>query len=282
MTVFRKSPAIKSPGLHLHLVCLLLYIGASPSPAQTAASGNDSLRYIQIKNDSISDSPQRISLLILNRKAVPPYRIDIASVTAALQKTSQLGKNNDAVAAINGSFFDMDKGGSVCYVEKRDSVLGRTRDPGLKWGVDDSIINAALVMDTGRNLRIEPRERDLFYESSDAEFFVLLSGPLLIKDSILQPLPHMSFTHKRHPRTCIGITKESIIFITVDGRSEQAAGMSLPELQLFLQQRGCLDAMNLDGGGSTTMWIREEGVVNEPSDKAGERSVANVLLILKD
>ena len=67
--------------------------------------------------------------------------------------------------------------------------------------------------------------------------------------------------------------------ITVDGRSEDAAGMSLYELQAFLQTKDCLEAINLDGGGSTTMWVKDKGVVNHPSDKTGERKVANVIII---
>jgi exopolysaccharide biosynthesis protein len=57
--------------------------------------------------------------------------------------------------------------------------------------------------------------------------------------------------------------------------------MSLPEVQSFLQDLGCIDAINLDGGGSTTLWINGKGVVNFPSDSTGERPVANAILILK-
>ncbi|MCK4879516.1 MAG: phosphodiester glycosidase family protein, partial [Bacteroidales bacterium] len=45
---------------------------------------------------------------------------------------------------------------------------------------------------------------------------------------------------------------------------------------------GCIDAINLDGGGSTTMWTKDNGVVNRPSDKRGERPVANAILILEE
>jgi exopolysaccharide biosynthesis protein len=67
----------------------------------------------------------------------------------------------------------------------------------------------------------------------------------------------------------------------VDGRSELADGMSLYELQDYLLDLGCTDAINLDGGGSTTLWTNSQGVVNSPSDKSGERPVANVLLIME-
>ena len=65
---------------------------------------------------------------------------------------------------------------------------------------------------------------------------------------------------------------------------KQLAGMSLFELGVFLRSLKCQQAINLDGGGSTTMWIKSQGVVNYPSDNqrfdhSGERKVANVIVI---
>ena len=47
------------------------------------------------------------------------------------------------------------------------------------------------------------------------------------------------------------------------------------------QDLGCVDAINLDGGGSTTLWLKGKGIVNFPSDETGERPVANVFLIME-
>jgi exopolysaccharide biosynthesis protein len=77
------------------------------------------------------------------------------------------------------------------------------------------------------------------------------------------------------------------LFITIDGRDDNAAGMNLFELRNFLRWMKACDAINLDGGGSTTLWIYNQpdnGVVNYPSDNKvwdhlGERKVANVLLV---
>jgi exopolysaccharide biosynthesis protein len=71
------------------------------------------------------------------------------------------------------------------------------------------------------------------------------------------------------------------LFITIDGRAEKAEGMSFVEMQDFLLDLGCMDAINLDGGGSTTMWTKNKGIVNNPSDKNGEREVANAILLLE-
>ena len=93
-------------------------------------------------------------------------------------------------------------------------------------------------------------------------------------------LTNLKFVNKRHPRTCLCMNEESVVFVTIDGRSRDAQGMSLTEAQEFLLNIGCVDAINLDGGGSTTMWIQDKGIVNFPSDKSGERPVSNAVLII--
>jgi len=103
------------------------------------------------------------------------------------------------------------------------------------------------------SIKIERAKDDQFYEHSKSESAVLVAGPLLIKNSQLQELPKMGFTTKRHPRSCFCVTNESIILLTIDGRSENAAGMNLLEVQKFLSDLKCTDAINLDGGGSSTM-----------------------------
>jgi exopolysaccharide biosynthesis protein len=117
----------------------------------------------------------------------------------------------------------------------------------------------------------------------------MLSGPLLLFDSKTESIDTTAFSKKRHPRTAVAVTKNRILLITVDGRDKHAAGMSLAELTKIMKWLGAVHGLNLDGGGSTTLWILgqpENGVVNFPSDNkiwdhAGERKVANVLLLKK-
>ncbi len=93
-----------------------------------------------------------------------------------------------------------------------------------------------------------------------------------------------SFVESRHPRSAVGISKDSskVYFVTVDGRQTGfSVGMSLNELADFLISIGSSEAMNLDGGGSTTMVIRNQ-IVNSPSDLGGERAVANALLAVSE
>jgi hypothetical protein len=85
-----------------------------------------------------------------------------------------------------------------------------------------------------------------------------------------------SLSAGKHPRTAIGIDEEGFAYLVVaDGRSSASIGMSLAELQMYLDGLGLLNAINLDGGGSSTMVLRGS-VMNTPSD-GRERSVASVV-----
>lgn len=90
-----------------------------------------------------------------------------------------------------------------------------------------------------------------------------------------------SHTYERHPRTAVGYSadRKKLTLITVDGRQTSSIGMTLPELTDFMLLLNVYDAVNLDGGGSTTMVANNE-VVNSPSDAGGERNVANALLVV--
>jgi exopolysaccharide biosynthesis protein len=88
----------------------------------------------------------------------------------------------------------------------------------------------------------------------------------------------------RHPRTCVGVDKAGtkLYLLVVDGRdADRSVGMSYSELSQQMLKLGAYHAINLDGGGSTTLVMRDPSngelhVLNQPSDHR-ERPVANVL-----
>ncbi len=90
-----------------------------------------------------------------------------------------------------------------------------------------------------------------------------------------------SFAHeqRRHPRTAIAITRGGrLLFVVVDGRQAHSAGMTLAELADELAAMGAVEAINLDGGGSSTLYAGGR-VRNRPSDPV-ERPVSDAILIL--
>lgn len=96
-----------------------------------------------------------------------------------------------------------------------------------------------------------------------------------------------SFYSMAHPRTAIGVRADGHwLLVVIDGRSKNAQGMSIVELAQTMKNLGCIAALNLDGGGSSTM-IVNQAVVNKPSGRKysftkKERPVANALLINAD
>ncbi len=114
---------------------------------------------------------------------------------------------------------------------------------------------------------------------------LLGGGPILLANGAVQTNPDgfnpHSFVNARHPRTAIGVRKDAtIVLVTVDGRQpKKSVGMTIPELTALMQELGCVEAMNLDGGGSTTMVLRGK-VVNSISDATGERAVSDALLVI--
>lgn len=118
-------------------------------------------------------------------------------------------------------------------------------------------------------------------ESEDA----VAGVPQLVKDGKIditweQEKSSKAFVETRHPRTAVAKLKDgNFLMITVDGRQPGVSvGMNLYELADYLMTLGATDAMNLDGGGSTTMFL-DGKVVNKPSDKEGERKVSDAILV---
>lgn len=86
-----------------------------------------------------------------------------------------------------------------------------------------------------------------------------------------------NFVDARHPRTMIGLDRRGDIWlVVVDGRQTASVGMAFADLQRLADRLQLTDALNLDGGGSTTMVVRGK-VVNRPSDAKGPRAVSDAI-----
>jgi exopolysaccharide biosynthesis protein len=126
--------------------------------------------------------------------------------------------------------------------------------------------------------------------SSNVEQFTMVEDiiagvPQLIKNGKIeitweQEKIGKDFVETRHPRTAVAKLKDGkFLMITVDGRQPNVSvGMNLYELAEMLLEFGAVEAMNLDGGGSTTMFVKDR-LVNIPSDKTGERPVSDAILV---
>jgi exopolysaccharide biosynthesis protein len=83
----------------------------------------------------------------------------------------------------------------------------------------------------------------------------------------------------KHPRTAMGYTSDGkLIILVVQGRSESASGATLIQEAQILKDLGCVEALNLDGGGSSCLLINGQQTI-KPSDKEGQRAVPAVFII---
>ncbi len=115
-----------------------------------------------------------------------------------------------------------------------------------------------------------------------AGFPSLLERGILVGD--LQQGDRPAFAAERHPRTAVGFDSRRgrLWMVVVEGRREGVSeGMTLPELAGLFQSLGAVNAINLDGGGSSVMVVRGEAV-SRPSDPAGQRPVVNGLILRRD
>jgi hypothetical protein len=104
--------------------------------------------------------------------------------------------------------------------------------------------------------------------------------PILVQDGQVVAETCPSRFCRRNPRTAIGWTANGrVLLVVVDGRRRRwSVGASLGEMGRIMQDLGAVQALNLDGGGSSVMWVTGE-VVNKPSD-GQQRHVTNAVLVL--
>lgn len=206
------------------------------------------------------------------------------------EKTSQIAKANNAVAAINGGGFS-DKGqnstalwtgtgafptgfiiseGKLIY--PKTNVDMNTKYPGVAG------INKQGYLIVGKHSINE------LLNSGVQE--AICFGPTLIINNTAQKLSDVTGksidSQGADPRTAIGqrASDGAIILLTVDGRQGLQAGATIGDVVKIMKQEGAANAVNLDGGASTTLYYNGK-VQNSPSDKFGERSLPTIVYISK-
>ena len=226
--------------------------------------------------------PQSISLIEIDPGA--GLKVGV-TVSDKMRETSKMASEQGAIAAINGSYFDMKRGNSVCFLKVDRQVVDTTT-----LGEFARRVTGAVSIRKGK-MKIISWNRQIEKQYKGKKGIVLASGPLMLKDGRYYDwsLCEKDFIRTKHPRSAVALTKDGkILFITVDGRfPKHAGGVSIPELAHLIRILGGKDAINLDGGGSTTLWLSgapDNGIVNYPCDNKrfdhrGERTVPNILYV---
>jgi len=244
--------------------------------------------------EDLFDGPQYVNVLTLD--------LESSDVEAAIEAAERMGRESmrasefgeamGAVAVVNGGFMH---GGAESVNSGLVKVDGDVL-PFLREELEELrfVGSSAFGIDAGGRWHFRARGGERWDDEWTEVEHALAGGHALIRDGALTPTienenfrsdVEISHSARRHPRTAVCLTSDSTaVLTTVDGRNDEAAGLSLKELSHLLLAFGCRDAINLDGGGSTTMWTAKDGVVNHPSDNerfdsGGERLLKTAVVL---
>lgn len=225
--------------------------------------------------NSLYGVPQEVSILEITPKY---YNLDVL-IHQPKEETSVAAHRLGAIAAVNGSYFNMKAGNSVCYLRKNGVVVDTTANGAL-----GTVSNGAVFIKKGR-MKLLPWSKQEEKACRLKHGTVLVSGPLMLMNGKECDISacNQSFVNTKHPRSAIVLTKDKkILFVVVDERVKgKAEGVNIPELTHMIRVLGGKDALNLDGGGSSTLWSGEysdTGIINTPSGGV-ERRVANSICV---
>lgn len=248
-------------------------------------------------------SYQNVNVLAVDLKK-GKHKIHFYNVEVADSVSSVAHQTPGAIAAINGTYYEKraNSGKSTSFSKSNGVLIDSVEaKPGTLYYWKHE---GAFYMDGNTPGIIRGGNSE--YKSLKAEN-IMSGSPLLIENyhlsgthfarNIVDDITKLEYENPdrhqgvRHPRTAVAILPNDIVlFVTVDGRNPKAEGMSAKELTLFLKKYfNPKDALNMDGGGSTTFWLKdsdrsETGVINYPtdnkkSDHYGQRRVRNGFII---
>lgn len=180
---------------------------------------------------------------------------------------------------LDGRFVEVREGAGGSAIPDGGLVL--SVGPG-RTGEDGGELRAGEAVSIELRLRPRPDDPGSAWHRVDS---AVSAGPLLLAGGEPVARPELEaisqvFARARHPRTAVAVRADgTLLFVAVEGRRpERSVGMSLAELTELLAELGAVEALNLDGGGSTAMVLRGE-LVTRPSDRNGERANGDALLL---
>lgn len=216
-----------------------------------------------------TSEPQDYHVVLVNLTR-PEIRLRATKPGENGRRTSAFAADVGAVVAINGDLWDADNWSAY-------EPLGLAVGEGHKWS-DDTEVWSFLACDVTKQCWYDPWGH---YAEFVPRAFNAIGGmqDLLVIDGEPQYYD-TSFHNARHPRTATGVSQDGsvLILLVADGRRTGAAGMTFADMTEVMMEFGAWNAMNSDGGGSSTMVI-SGSIKNVPSDGA-ERVVANHLAVI--
>lgn len=207
---------------------------------------------------------------------VPSAQYDIKAVARKAAKTTTLAREAGAEIAINFPYFNSADGALL-----GTAIVDWTGAP-LAYETERTRGRAELYRDTSGKYGIAtspPAVVDFAVQGSPE---LLRSGAVVVAESHKRDQLSISLTD-RSQRTAVGLRANGdVVLVVSDGRTKWDVGLTFEELALvFRDQLGCVHAINGDGGGSSIMYTRAAGAVNQAENRNAERGTGCALIVTK-
>ncbi len=245
--------------------------GLVPNPAGfTETSYQDESISVTMESREVGDSMFHVAHV----KIAHPSQLRTALAgpygTKKTNKTSAMAKANNAVVAMNGDYYNNREGG---YIARQGETFRKKPSKNLDMLVIDSKGDFHVLVQS------DPEKLTALVKDQENPIIQAFTfGPALIVDGTVQPLPESyPFNIRRpEPRAAIGQTGPlEYVMVVVDGRRDDSPGVAMEDLAAFMQELGCTQAFNLDGGNSATM-IFNNAYYSRKTDNS-ERSVSDII-----
>lgn len=245
----------------LSSVCASFPVRAQERPRPAAehtdvwTNPNPGIRYLH----RTTTVPSSIHALVIDLTH-PGVRIRATPYAERWQTVSEYATRNHLAAAMNGGFWGMFQ-----------RAQGVTAGGGARWpdGTDDEEVGFFAVRRDG-TAWISPCERVDDNLGAQLVSEAVSGQPMLVRNGHMDVTSLDAFegSNRRHPRSAVGVSRDghTVVLILADGRQGFSHGMTLYELARMFEELGAHSALNLDGGGSSAMFVTEAGgIVNSPS-----------------
>jgi uncharacterized protein YigE (DUF2233 family) len=302
-----RSPAILTRSISVLATSFLLLVGCSTPQFTPLQHANLSANWVAV--DSLNRAlPADVRVFAYSQEdpelrawftsirpgeAAWPRVVVAADPRTHRATTSEIAEQNDACVAVNGGYFAMDEEpashvgllwiadslhSEATRIDGRPGVdrpvraalgIGRDGRPDVTWAGDSSGVLVRYQGGASNRWAVES---------------AVGAGPMLLRNGeYAVTATEEGFARTSipatHPRTAAGVTSDGrLVLMVVDGRQERSRGVNLAELADLMRSAGAVDAMNLDGGGSSTLVVNGH-LVNRPTGGTFQRSVMSAIVV---
>jgi len=257
-------------------------VQASENDSDTVTSDKQNISDIKISNNHDSSMQlkeikgDKFDAYMLIIKDPTRIRVGYTSkIGKEGQKTSKIAADNNAVAAINAGGFEGGVSTGTGSIPSGTIISGGEVRFKSSWLKEDQKLDGVMAFNSKGIMMVGKYSVSDLLKMGVTE--AVSFGPTLVMNG--KPQINSDGGQGYNPRTAIGQTKNGeILMLVIDGRRGLKEGATLKEVQNIMLQFGAHNAVNLDGGSTTTMYLNGE-IVNTPCDALGERPTSSIVYV---